>query len=185
MASAPGTGFLSSLSPRDRRILIYAAGFFGVLGVSLLVLTLKGRLDDKASRVRTAKDTLEVLYVMEAQYLEAAQRIEASEERLKEYEGQRLPAFIESMAAQSDVRDLLRQVDDQGTETVGNVKQTTYKVVLKKVPLAGALDFLYDVETAGYPLQVERAVFTTVFVSGEKMVDLELGVVTLTLTEGA
>ncbi len=182
MARTPSR--LDSLSGRDRKLLAFLVLFFSLVGTSILWFNLRGSLEDKASRVRSAKDNLEIIVVMEEMYLEAAATILASEERLKTSGGERLDAFVEKIAVQTDVRDALHSVDARGTEKVGNLSQTRYELQLRKLPLTNALDFLYDLETSGYPVSVKRATFKSVFVSGSRLVNVNADVVTLSIEEG-
>lgn len=182
MARTPGR--LDSLSDRDRKLLAFLVLFFGLVGTGILWFSLRSSLNDKAARVRNAKDNYEVLVAMEEAYLDAASTIQASEARLKSSGGERLDAFVEKIAVQTDVRDALHSVDARGTEKVGNLSQVRYEIQLRKLPLANALDFLYDLETSGYPVSVERATFKTVFVSGTRLVNVNADVVTLSIEEG-
>lgn len=178
-------GLGDSLSRRERRMVMGLVLFLGVVVGGGLAWTLKSRLDDKASKVRMAKDNYEILVAMEERFLEADAVIKASETRLREYAGVRLDAHVEKIATQTGVSEQLRSVDEQGTETVGNVMQRRYRIDLRKVTVAQALDFIYDLETSGYPVSVERANLKTVFVSGERLLNVRLEVVTLSIEEGA
>jgi hypothetical protein len=64
------------------------------------------------------------------------------------------------------------------------VKQTKYKVSIKRVELSAVLDFILALETSGYPMRIENAHFKTVKASGEKVITLTLEVVALTLVSG-
>ena len=176
-------GQLDQLSPRDRKALTVLVLFVLVLVAALFTWFLKGSLDDAASRVRAAKDTFEVMAVMEEQYLEAQATVTRSEARLRQYQGERFSAFMERIAQQTRVQENLRTVDEVGKESLGGIQQTRYNVELKKVGYAAAVDFLYDLETSGYPMRIENANFKTVFSAGERQLDLRLEIVTLSLEE--
>lgn len=171
-----------AMSPRDRRLLAGLAGFFALVFCLLLYFVLSGALDDKASRVRAQKDALELIQVAAAEYNDAAQRIEAAEARLRRYQGQNFKPFVEQEASKLGVQ--MGPITDQGSEVLGSVKQTTFKVELKKMELEVCLDFLHALETSGYPLHVEMAKFKRITSREEKLINLTLEVVAFSLVGG-
>jgi hypothetical protein len=65
---------------------------------------------------------------------------------------------------------------------VGGLVQTRYRMVINKVGLQNAIEFLYDIETSGF-LAAESAGFKTVAVSGEKKLNLTLDLVAYSKSE--
>lgn len=174
---------LDQLSPRDRRLLGGLVAFVGLVVVLLVALSLRGALRDKASRVVTQKDTLEAIQDLQGEHAVAAARIEAAEARLREYGDQPLSAYLERSAAAVGLSDELA-VSRQQTEVVGGVAQTRYKVDLNRVPYDLALNFIYDIETSGYPLTVESARFRSVTTKDEKQLSVTLEMLAYSLQEG-
>jgi len=173
---------LDSLSPGDRKLLAGLLGFFGILFVIIVALTLRGRLNDKASRVMDQKESLQAIQSLAEEYTLAAARIDAAEKRLNEFGDQPLSAYLEKTAASIGVAEEL-SVNKQQTEVVGGVEQTKYKVDLRRVAYDLSLNFVYDIETSGYPLRVDSARFKAVTYKGEKMVSLTLELTTYSLQE--
>ncbi len=68
---------------------------------------------------------------------------------------------------------------------MGTVKQTTFKVELKKLDVQTTVDFLYTLETSGYPLAVQSARFKTLRSGDEKLLTLTLEVVSYALVGGS
>jgi type II secretory pathway component PulM len=172
---------LEAMSPRDRRMLAVLACFGALVVGGLTSWLLMGALDDKAARVVQQKDALEVIQAMAEEHQQSLAVIEQGEARLKRYEGQRFKPFVEQEAARLGLE--LGTINDQGSEVVGTIKQTIYKVELKKLDLQRSVDFLYVLETSGYPLQIQNARFKTQ-VSTDKTLTVTLEVLAFALVEG-
>ncbi len=162
------------LSTRDRNLLTGLGVFFALMFAGFVAWSLLGTLDDQASRVRTAKENLLMIQEMKGEYVAQMQRIQTAEAQMKQYGDQAVSAFVEQIATQEGVGEGLEKVPETGKETIGQFRQTSYKVELKRVPLEGALGFLYSLETSDFPIRVKSATFRTTLVKREKFVDLNL-----------
>lgn len=175
---------LESMSPRDRKLLVGLLAFVSILVLAIVIVMARSSIEARASRVRMAKDNLDLLQAMATEYEVADQKIARAEERLAEYKGQPLSAYMEKTAREMQLQEQLASVNPQDSEVVGNLRQTSYRVELKKVPLENALAFVSELEMGGYPLAIDLARLRTVNVAGEKMFDVTLEVVAYQLEEG-
>ena len=175
---------LELMSPRDRKLLLGLVGFGTVVGLLLMVWTLKGALDDKASRVRLAKQNLVTAQQYQAEYRAAAAQLADQESRLLDYKNQPISAKIEAIASQRGVLEQLRSVNENGSEIVGNIKQTSYSVDFKAMPIESAIGFLYDLETDPYPVSVNLADLKVSKGRDGKTMSLTLEVTVFKLAEG-
>lgn len=176
---------IESLSPRDRRLLFGLFTFGTFVAIVVLSWTLYGLLDDKASRVRTARDNLQTARLYQAEYLAAAEDLAAQESRLREFEDKRLSAHLEELASKRGVTENLRSVNESSSEVVGNLKQTRYAVELKDLEHVDAIGFLYELETSGYPVSVNQADFRAKKArDGASKLDLSLELIVFSLAEG-
>jgi type II secretory pathway component PulM len=192
-APAPSSGGLraiveaqfEAMSPRDRKLLMGLVGFITLVITAIVFLTIRGAIYDKQTKVKAAQDALDYIQVAAAQYTETASKIATAEDKLKEYKGQPASAYLEKVAGDTGLRDQFT-VNQQGSEVVEGLRQTTLRVDLRKIQLASALQFIHTLETSGYPLSINMARFHTGTVSGTegKVIDLTLEVVTYQL-EGA
>ena len=175
---------LESLSPRDRKLLAFLVVFLSAVIVGAVLLTLRAWLNDSASRVATQKETLALLQDLGDEYAAAAAQVKAAESRAQEFSGQSLSAYLEKTANKVGVGDQLA-VSKLGSEEVGGVPQTRWKVELSRIPLDLGLNFVYDIETSGYPLAVETARVKTTSSRGEVTYSFTLEIVTFELGGGA
>jgi type II secretory pathway component PulM len=171
-------GLVGSLSPRDRKLLAGLALFGSVVYVGGLWTTLYSVLDDRAGRVRDAKTQLTEALALQEQYIAAASVLRAQQGRLRQHAGTPVTAFVEKAAGEADLSDALKSVNERGKpEQVGSMSQATWTVDLAKAPLDGLVQFLYEVETSGYPIAVQSATFKASGKPGARVIDLKLDVV--------
>ncbi len=177
---------LDGMSPRDRRLLL---GLGAGLALGLVAGTwwlLAGVLEDRASRVREAKLNLETVYEMQAEFAEASKRLQASESRLRSHSATPVTAYVEKLAAEHGLSDKLRSVNARGNpESVGNLEQANYTVDFQKAPLDALVGFLHELESGGYPIQVQEANFKASGKPGERVLDLKLDVLAIRLADGS
>lgn len=175
---------LDALSPRDRKLLAVLVLFFVGVATLLFWWMLHGQLESKASRVRDAKETLAAVQELDADYQRAAAQFAAEKGRLEEYRSQPVSAWIEELAKKHQLETALAGVRQQGATDVGDLVQTRYTVDIKKAAQEPLYRFLYDLETSPFPARVEQATFKTATVRKERVMDLTLDLVVLSLGEG-
>lgn len=182
---AESNTLLGSLETLDRRQRTLLAGLlvFISLGViaGVLIFT-KGLLDSAASRVTLQKEKFETLQDLGQEYTTATAQIAAAEERGSQFAGQPLPAYLERVANKVGVADQL-SVTRTSSEESGGVTQTRYKVELKRIELDLGLNLLYEMETSGYPLDIETSRIRTNKRRDEVWYSFTLEVVTFALEE--
>ncbi|TNE85444.1 MAG: hypothetical protein EP330_25510 [Deltaproteobacteria bacterium] len=183
---AENTGILASLETLDRRQRMLLSGL--IVFVALVVnggvaLVVKGVLDDAASRVTLQKEKFDTLQDLGQEYATAMAQIEAAEKRGSQFAGQALPAYLERVAKKIGVDEQL-SVTRTGSEESGGVTQTRYKVELKQIALDLGLNLIHEMETSGYPLDIETSRIRTNKRRDETWYTFTFEVVTFTL-EGA
>ena len=145
---------------------------------------LHGLLESEASRVREAKEHLSRILDLQTEYRAATARFDAQRDRLAESSSTPVSAFVEELATEHGLNSQLSAVRQQQSEEIGDVAQTRYTVELKKAMQEPLYRFLFALETSGYPARVEQATFKTTAVKGEKLMDLTLELVVLSVKEG-
>lgn len=177
---------LESMSPRDRKLL---AGLVAFVCTAFLVgtwWTLSGILAARAADVRDANQKLAQIRVLQGELAEANATLEAQQARIQQSASQPVGAWVEKLATDAGVLGELRNVNETSAEVVGGLKQTHYKIELKKSQYDPMLAFLYGLESSGYPAQVELASIKTASGGKDKgkVYDLTLDVVVYSLEEG-
>jgi type II secretion system (T2SS) protein M len=173
---------IEALTPRDRLLLVGLILFVVALGTGGFWYLLHHELQDKASRVRAAKETYEHVTALETQYKEADARFTSQKDRLEQYSKQPVSAWVEDLANKHELGTLLSAVSEKGTEQVGDITQTRYTVEIKRAPQEALFRFLRDLETSGFPARVDTANFKVVTVHGkDKAMDLTLEILVLSL----
>ncbi len=167
---------LETLSPRDRKLGGGLVAFLALLFVGGLWWTLSGIL---AAHVRSSNEKLGQIQALQAEYAGAAETLASQETRIKQFADQPVGAWIERLAQENDVATQLRAVNETSAEVVGSLRQTHYKVELKQAQYDAMLEFLYALETGGYPARVEQASIRTTVAGREraKVYDLTLELV--------
>ncbi|MBA2320361.1 MAG: hypothetical protein H0V89_04325 [Deltaproteobacteria bacterium] len=176
---------LETLSPRDRKLLAGLLGFGGLAAVFGIWWVLSGMLSEMGTRVRSSNEKLGQIIALKAELDEANERLAAQEDRLAQFRDQPVGAWVEKLAATHGVQNELRSVDETERNTEGSLEQVSYKIELKKAAYDPMLEFLYGLESSGYPAQVEVATIKSSLGRDKaKVYDLTLEVVVYQVGSG-
>jgi hypothetical protein len=175
---------LETLSLRDRRLFVGLVLFLAAMLAFGFWWMLHGLLESEASRVRDAKDHLLRIQDLATEHAQAKSRFDAQRDRLAEAAEKPVSAFVEELANEHGLNQQLSAVRQQQVEEIGDIVQTRYTVELKKAMQEPLYRFLFALETSGYPARVEQASFRTSFIKGEKLMDLTLELIVLSVREG-
>lgn len=167
---------VASMSPRDRTLAIGLVVF--------VVLSLLGGgywlgrsiLGDVRSRVEQRESTLALIKGLAADQAEATEQVATIEAELRKSSGQDLPSFMEKAAAKVGISTNLQGVREKQVVTEGSLEEKTYTVEVSKITLDQLTEFLYEVETGGYPLRVRTMKTKATTVAGAKLLNLSLEV---------
>lgn len=177
---------LANMSPRDRKL------FVGLI-VGAYVVVLGGmywlasrQLADVQSRIASAEQTLGLVTGLAADQESAGAEAKRIDEQMQKYEGQDLPSFVERAAQKTGVSSNLQGVREKQVVTDGPIEEHMFTVDVSKVSLQQLVEFLYEVETTGYPLKIRTMKTKVVSVSGVKMLNVSMEVSAFRLlAEGA
>ena len=148
---------LASLAPRDRTLLV------GLFTAGTLAIVLGGgwwmssSLAGLRSRVADRAETLRLMQLMAADHASALEEATAIEEEVRKHAGTELPAYLEQAATRSGVTDRLNNVQDKGIVAAeGALQETRYSVSLSDLTTDELANFLYEVESNGFPLKIRN-----------------------------
>lgn len=181
------TALVTAMSARDRKLFVglVVAFYVGVLGLFWWVAS--GAVGDERSRISLQEEKLALLKSLAEDQGATKSQVERIEAKLKEYKGQDLPSFIEKAASNTGVSANLQGVREKKHTTEGDLEETSYTVDLSKVSLQQLTEFLYEIETKGYPLKVRTLKTRVQTVAGAKLltVNIELSSFSLVASEEA
>ena len=175
----------ASLSPRDRNLL----GFLVVFGVLCVVgggfYFLNSSVKSVSSQVLYREETLRSAQDMASEFQANQETAAAIRAKLLEHKGANLSAFLEKAAQTVGIAARLDSVKESSTAINGDLEEKLFRASLSKLSLEDATNFLYEIETSGFPLVVQSAKFKTRKRNDEREIKLTLDIAAYSLTESA
>lgn len=174
---------LTDLSPRDQQLLVGL--FCGAALILVLGLTwwMSSRLDQLGERLVGRQDTLRMVSTLAEEQSMAVDRADDIEEELARHSNTNLSAFLEQAANRAGIEDMLDSVRESSSTSDGVLVDKLYSVELSKIDTAALANFLYEVETAGYPLKIRSAKVKVSTRSGEKQLRVSMDISAFSLVE--
>lgn len=174
---------IANMSARDRKLFVglVVSGFVAALGglwwiADEQLLSVQGSIDAQ-------EHNLVLLNALAAEQASAGEQAQKIERQLTKFAGQDLPSFLEKAAEKTGVTTNLQGVREKSTTTEGNIEEHGYTVDLSKLSLQQLTEFLYEVETAGYPLKVRSMKTKAVTLAGVKTLSVTMEVSAFRLLE--
>jgi len=176
---------LEGLTPRDR-MLLYLLVIAGTTALVVLGgLGLRGNLDRLQGEIDTRKGQLSMVQEMQREWREGQATLGQLEEKVTAHAATSFSAFLEKCADRVAIRDNLKQVKELSTATTDTLEERQYAVTVSRVTLDQLVGFLYEVETAGYPLRVLSTKIKTAVVGGQSLLDVTLEISSFRLIEAS
>lgn len=167
---------MAGLSDRDRKLLI---GLLGGMFVALLVggfYLMNSALGRIESQIEYRQDALMRAQGMALEFQANETKAAQIGEKLEEYKAANLSAFLEKAAQTVGIADNLDSVKATSSSVNGDLEETIYSAQLSSLSLEAATNFLYEIETSGFPLVVQTARFKSRTKKGEKLIKLDLDI---------
>jgi len=174
---------LASMSSRDRTM------FIGLIVFGVLIVTggsaflMNRALGDLESRIDSQEHTLQIMKAMAAEYEDSSEKAAQIEDELAKNTNTDLSAFLEKSAKNTGIGDKLDAVKEKSTSSDGVLQEKLYAVTLSKLELSELSEFLYEVETAGFPMQIQTLKVKTRTKKGEKTLSVDLDIAAYTLLD--
>ena len=176
---------LAGLSTRDRKLLIFLVIVLGISAISGVGYMMRTSMKNVESMVEYRSESLLQARKMAIEYQANIATADLIGEKLEEHRGANLSAYLEKTAQSVGISDRLDSVKETSTTQTGDLEEKLYSAQLSKLSLEDATNFLYEIETSGFPLVVRNARFKTRKVKGEKTVKLNLDIAAYQLTTEA
>jgi len=166
---------VSHMTPRDRKLAAGMGIFFVLLIVGGGMALMLSTLNSLENRVKDRQASLLNIQRISMEYMTNLEKAEEIATQLETHRNTPLTSFIEKSAKKVGIqRDRLDSIRDKNAVVDGDLEEKLYSVQLSKLTLDDALSFLYEIETAQYPLQIRSARMKTTKYSGEKVIRLTL-----------
>ena len=166
-----------ALSARDQALalaLVVGVALVAALGFSWF---LHGIIEDRGSRVRSAKADLTEAMELAVEHQRLQAKISAAESQMGEFRPSHVNTYLEGWADEAGVGAGLR-VQEVGSEVVGLYKERTYRVNVQRAELSGVVKFLLKIENSKYPIRIKNSTFRAVDAREARFLDLSLELVT-------
>ena len=176
---------LAGLSARDRKLLVFLIAVLGISAVGGVGYVMRTSMNSVANQVEYRAESLLQARKMAIEYQANIATADQIGEKLEEHRGANLSAYLEKTAQSVGISDRLDSVKETATTQNGDLEEKLYSAQLSKLSLEDATNFLFEIETSGFPLVVRNARFKTRTISGEKKVKLNLDIAAYQLTTEA
>ena len=174
---------LAGMTPRDRVLLFGLVGFFSVLLLVGSTIAMTSHLESKAEVLRDREFELKQVEVLQEEFETAQAQMVDIAAKMETHAKTTLATFLEKAAAKAQITDALKEVDQRSVAEFGGLQETSYAVRLSRITLEQLVGFLYEVETAGFPVRITTLKVKTVYVSGEKFLDINLDMAAVKIVE--
>ena len=175
---------LASMTPRDRMLLLGT-------GISLLLLIMivsgifiNSKLKELNSDIKSSKEAFALLKQKRTTLEELRSSVIQYEEKIEVHKNTDLSAFLSKSSQKSGIKEkILDRVKEKNSSKAGFLTQKSYNVPLKEISLSDFTSFLYEIETAGYPFEIQQCSIRTRKRGEEQKLRIELDIVTYQLNK--
>lgn len=178
-------GLVADMSPRDRNLFLglVISAYVGILLVA--GWGGKGLLDDLQSRIATRQSALTRMEELESTYVANEGKVKEIEDTLRKNASSDLPSYVEQAAQKYGLTGNLKAVREKGTSSQENLEEKQYTVDLDKVTLGQLTDFLFEVETNGFPMRIRTSRIKATGAPGTRLLTVTFEVSAFRLTDAA
>ncbi len=173
----------AGLSPRDRKLLVFLVTFTVVCVIGGGFYLLNNSIKSVQNQVEYREETLRSAQMMAVEYQANQETAAAIREKLTEHKGANLSAYLEKAAQSVGIADRLDSVKESSTSVNGELEEKLYSATLSKLSLEDATNFLYEIESSGFPLVIRNAKFKTRKRNDNREIKLTLDIASYTLTD--
>jgi hypothetical protein len=149
----------SALPPRDRMLAagLIVSTFFGGLGFG--VYSMNTTLKTERQEIERIEKSVELIQVLQAEQASLESEVAQIEEALAKNATTDLSAFLEQSATKSgfNPKEKNMQVREKSTTKDGRLQEKVFSVNLSDLTTEEFGKFLFQTETAGYPLQIQTS----------------------------
>ncbi len=149
----------AALPPRDRMLAagLIVSTFFGGLGFG--VYSMNKTLKSERQEIERIGKSVELIQVLQAEQASLESEVAQIEESLAKNATTDLSAFLEQSATKSgfNPKEKNMQVREKSTTKDGRLQEKVFSVSLSNLSTEEFSKFLFQTETAGYPLKIQTS----------------------------
>ena len=149
----------SALPPRDRMLAagLIVSTFFGGLGFG--AYSMNTTLKTERQEIERIEKSVELIQVLQAEQASLESEVAQIEESLAKNATTDLSAFLEQSATKSgfNPKEKNMQVREKSTTKDGRLQEKVFSVNLSDLTTEEFGKFLFQTETAGYPLKIQTS----------------------------
>ena len=175
----------SALPPGDRILAasFIVATFFGGLGFGSY--TMSTTLKTNRQEIERIEKSVELIQVLQAEQASLESEVAQIEEALAKNATTDLSAFLEQSATKSgfNPKEKNMQVREKSTRKDGRLQEKVFSVILSNLTTEEFGKFLFQTETAGYPLKIQTSTVKSRKRQEEVTLNLSLDIAAYKLVE--
>jgi Tfp pilus assembly protein PilO len=160
-------------------------------GVTLLLLIMiasgiyiNSKLKELNGDIKSSKEAFSVLEQKRTKLEQLRSSVIEFEEKIEVHKNTDLSAFLSKSSQKSGIKEkILDRVKEKNSSKAGFLTQKSYNVPLKEISLSDFTSFLYEIETAGYPFEIQQCSIRTRKRGDEQKLRIELDIVTYQLNK--
>ena len=167
---------LAGLTDRDRKLLFSLIGGFALAAVGGGVFWLNSSLANLESGVTYREQTLVNAQLIAMEYANNVETAEEITANLEKHRNTNLSAFLEKTATSLGLQDRIDSLKEQSSAPNGDLEEMLFTAEFSNLSLEDVSNFIYEIESSGYPLVVQSARFKTRKKSGERVLKVTLAI---------
>ncbi len=174
---------LASMTPRDRTLLLGVTIFLTLVGLISSSVFILGTLKGLKEEIALTKSNISSLKQAQQNLETAKENLQGLEEKISKYKTTDLSAFLSKSAQNAGIKEkVIDRVREKNSVNMGDLLQKSYSVPLKELTLSQFSDFLFEIETAEYPFEIQTCSIRTRKRKGELKLRVELDILAYQLS---
>ncbi|MAA78058.1 MAG: hypothetical protein CL916_02275 [Deltaproteobacteria bacterium] len=173
---------LASMTPRDRMLLLGTGVFLLIFIMIVSIIFMNRALKDLKTQIQDSKQAYATLKKEQGEVEQLRKSVVAYQEKIAQHSNTDLSAFLSKSSQKAGITGkILDRVREKNSSKTEFFTQKSYNVPLKEVSLSDFTSFLYEIETAEYPFEIQQCSIRTRKRGEEQKLRIELDIMTYEL----
>ena len=173
---------LASMTPRDRMLLLGTGVFLLIVIMIASIFFMNKSLQDLRVQIQDSRQAYSTLQKEQGELETLRASVVEYQEKISQHSNTDLSAFLSKSSQKAGISGkILDRVREKNSSKTEFFTQKSYNVPLKEVSLSDFTSFLYEIETAGYPFEIQQCSIRTRKRGEEQKLRIELDIMTYEL----